>query len=308
MDKLHSATTIRQPAYAEILVDSMDRYKQGSTSFIDPIPTTSSSWRTNLPQYVLNGYFTRLAITQVQFAWNLPTIITGYNDKFILIDSNVGDVTITLPQGYYTPNVMATTLQALIRLATTDNDYSVVFAEGSFVISNTNAGTECCPQGGDFSSPDENERIYARCLHTLGFQLVQSATFNDTFNPYVGTTPTMLATRYIDILSSYISKFQDVKDSSTQTGLLFNNKIARIYAVPPSNRIEIAPDAGPSANPFVMTIDYATPKMIMWNPDEALSNFDIQLRDENGDLVPFLINGNVGYGCEYAFTMLASES
>jgi hypothetical protein len=307
MDKTHSATTIRQPAYAEILVDSMDRYKQGSTSFVEPISTTSSSWRTNLPQYVLNGYFTRLAITQIQFAWNLPTIITGYNDEFVLVDSNVGDVTITLPQGYYTPNVMATTLQAQIRTATGDTDYTVTFTEGSFVISNSTLGTECCPQGGDLNGTAE-ERIASRCLHTLGFQEVQSATVTDTFNPYVGTVPTMLATRYIDILSSYISKFQDVKDSSTQTSLNYNNKIARIYACPPSNRIEIAPDAGPSANPFIMTIDYATPKMIMWNPDEALSNFDIQLRDENGDFVPFLIDGTQGYGCEYAFTMLASET
>jgi hypothetical protein len=307
MDKTHTATTIRQPAYAEILVDSMDRYSQGSTTFQNPTPTTSSSWRTNLPAYVLNGYFTRLAITQIQFAWNLPTIITGYNDQFILIDSNAGPVVVTLPQGYYTPAVMATTLQAQIRTATGDTDYNVVFDEGSFVISNTVLGTECCPQGGDPQGLPE-EIIYTRCLNTLGFQFVQSATVTDTFNPYVGTIPTMLPTRFVDILSSYIAKFQDVKDSSTTLSLNFNNKIARIYAIPPSNRLEISSTGGPGANPYVLTVDYATPKMIMWNADEALSNFDIQLRDEWGTLLPWSVTGNEGYGCEYAFTMLASET
>jgi hypothetical protein len=61
------------------------------------------------------------------------------------------------------------------------------------------------------------------------------------------------------------------------------------------------------ARPFVMTIDYNTPKQIKWSPEEALGNFDIQLRDEYGGLVPFDTVSGAG-GCEYCLTCLASES
>jgi len=116
------------------------------------------------------------------------------------------------------------------------------------------------------------------------------------------------------MISSYISKFQDVKDSSTSQIYNWQNKIARIYAVPPSNRVEISPNAGPSANPYILTIDYATPKQIMWSPDEALNNFTIELRDEDGEYLPYvtpqLSPGPTipAYGCEYALTLLASET
>jgi hypothetical protein len=297
MDRTHSATTIRQPAYAELLIDSFDRFPNGFPVTNTPLQS-SSSWRTNLGNYPLNGYFTRLAITQVQFQWNLPTIITGYNDKFIVTVTtgvDAGVQTLTLDQGYYTPTELAAEIQSKLQAAFPASVFTCVFLEGSFVINSDE----------DFLLPDVGQgHIFQRCLLTCGFL----KTGGVAADVYVGTVPSLLPTRYIDILSSYITKFQDVKDSSTNDGIIYVSKIARIYPCPPSNRIDISPSGGPSANPFYITIDYATPKMIMWNPDEALANFDLQLRDEFGDFVPWAVDGVDGYGCEYLITMLASET
>jgi hypothetical protein len=115
----------------------------------------------------------------------------------------------------------------------------------------------------------------------------------------------MLPTRYVDILSSYLSKYNPTKDQDTQEGgQKFDCILARVYPVAPNTRIEVSPGAGPTANPFQLCIDYNTPKGIRWNTEEALGNFDLQLRDQYGEFLPF----SKEYGCEYALTCFASET
>ncbi|MEN9729159.1 MAG: hypothetical protein RLZ91_276, partial [Bacteroidota bacterium] len=97
-------------------------------------------------------------------------------------------------------------------------------------------------------------------------------------NALIGSAPTMLPCRYIDIYSSYITKFQDVKDTTTAQGTpSYNSIIARIYPTGLNNvkALDPAGDAGIVDSPTVITMEYNTPKYIMWNPREALSNFDI---------------------------------
>jgi hypothetical protein len=306
MDRSHTAQTIRFPAAAELLIDSMDRYKAGFPQYGDE-NTTSSNWRTNLPNYVMNGYFTRLAITQIQFFWNLPTIIPGYNETIVVV-ADVGGAeateVIAITPGFYTPNTLAAEIEDQLQAAFPAEGFTCVFANGAFKIQATNAFLVVDAGSLDptvYTSDEIREVVHT--LQTLGFE-------NATSDPakaattFIGGIPTMLPTRYIDILSSYITKFQEVKDSSTSQAIIYNCIIARVYPVPPNSRIDIAPDGGPSENPFIITIDYNTPKNIMWSPQEALANFDIQLRDEFGDLIPW----SAQYGCEYQLTMQVSES
>jgi hypothetical protein len=53
-----------------------------------------------------------------------------------------------------------------------------------------------------------------------------------------------------------------------------------------------------------MTIDYNTPKHIRWSPDQAINNFDIQFKDEFGQIITW----NTRYPTEYQMTFLASET
>lgn len=307
-------STIRLPAYAELLVDSMDRYQGGYPATADLI-TSSSSWTTALPSYALNGYFTRLAITQIQFQWNLPTILEGWNDVFYVQDNDLPPnyFPITIAQGFYTPSGLATALQQALNtgcpnLGGNPANWTVAFTNGVFVIEADDFFQFADPATSAVEGPAYPAVHYARCLTTIG--LLRTNYPSITIAPpapqtrFIGGVPSMLPTRFIDMCSSYLTKFQDVKDSSTSTGLSYNNKVARIYAVSPASPQYLTSSNGPSDGPYYITVDYATPKMIMWNPDEAINNFDIQLRDEFGDLIPF----SPIYGCEYAFTLYASET
>jgi hypothetical protein len=311
MDKTHSSQTIRLPAYTELLIDSTDRYKNGFPDNYQQI-TSSSNWRTNVQNYALNGYFTRVAVTQIQFQWNLPTIIAGYNDSFYVdisggVDAGVHEI--ILVPGYYNPQDLAAEIEDQLQAECPGSGFTCVWSvlNGAFVIQATESFiiVSLSTIASTLAPGDANR--FRRTYTTLGFQY--SGASNGASTEYYASPPTMLYTRYIDILSSYLAKFQDVKDSSTSQNLNFNCKIARVYPISASLPTYLTETAGPSYAPFIITIDYATPKQIMWNPDEAVNNFDIQLRDEFGDIIPYSVDSPDAHAaCEYAMTLLVSET
>jgi len=300
-DNLAQGQTQRPPASALLLIDSLDRYKYGTPGFGLNGGTTSSQWTTQLQQYVLSGYFTRLALTQIFFQWNLPTIIQGYNDSFD-IDVSGTPYVITLDEGFYTPNGLAQEIEDQLDAAT-PLTWTVTYSGGVFNISNPS--DDWYPVNPAWVNPGgvvpADELVSVRALTTLGLQNIEPT---DADTLLLGGVPTMLPTRFIDILSSYLTKFQTVKDSSTTQVSPFISQIARIYPVAPNTRVNLDEDGGPTYVPFQICIDYNTPKHINWNFQEAISNFDIQLRDEFGELVPWSRN----YGCEYSLTCLATEN
>ena len=294
----HPGITQRPPAFAELLVDSLDRYPNGIPIWANQ--TTSSDWRTNFQQNVLYGYFTRLAITQIQFFWNLPTIIGGYNDEFsvTVVGTGAGNYTININQEFYTPDGLAAAIQAALVLAAPAANFTCVFVpqDRAFNIQ-TGAGSTF-----QLNAPVGNAQN--RCFITCGF--FPNAVTNDQ----VFGIPTMLASRFIDIVSANLTKYQRVKDSTTLQSPTISNIIARVYPAAPNTRVPLLDQTALrdsdsiGSNPFVLCIDYNTPKHIKWSPDEALANFDLQLRDDFGELVPW----SPSAGCEYQLTILASES
>ena len=299
--------TIRQPSYTALLVDSMDRYPSGFAEDVTT-QTSSSQWTLQSQQYVLNGYFTRLAVTQIQFFWNLPTIIGGYNNMWAFNFPDIGGLTIIgIPTGFYSPTTLAAAILAwstgsfgepLTGFTATVNANGVItFGYGSTFSILTPGVASGQPTSRFISSI-----IYARSYQTSGTIPGTATLITGGTYAIVGTVPTMLPTRYINIESSYLTKFQRVKDSSTLQSGQSTNILCRVNAFAPSTRTTWPP-ADPES-PFVVCIDYATTKLIAWNPDEVVSNFDILLSDEFGTLVPW----DPTYGCEYSFTIIASET
>jgi len=299
-------TTIRQPATAQLLIDSLDRFQNGwPANGQDAQNNSSSNWRLNLQQIVLNGYLTRLGVSQIMFQWNLPTIIEDYNDK-LLIDYDGTLYQVNLVPGYYDVDSMATMLQTEINsdigggaaFAVTWNALRGLFefdsgAGHTFFFTDTETG-------------DAIDLEIRRTLHTIG--VFKDTTAAQTF---FGVPPTMLATRYIDICSSYLTKYQRLKDANTLPSNITSTAIARIFGValnsvsPIRGSTALTDPASPGTSPYYIAVDYTFPKQISWNSDEGLSNFDIQLRDEDGELVPY--NPSKGIMCEYNIVLLASE-
>ncbi len=309
-------TTIRQPATAQLLVDSLDRFSNGyPLTAAEAQVNSSSQWRLSLQQIVLNGYVTRLAVSQIQLRWNLPTIVTDYNDFFkINFDGTVYDV--QLLSGWYDVDTMATELENQINAVTPGGTFTVTW-DTLYGVFNIDAGAA---HTAFIVPPLARDVIVRRTLHTLG--LLAGTPANQEFR---GMTPTMLATRYMDICSSYLTKFQRIKDSNTLPSNITSTCIARVYATSLNSVASYKPETAlanaqsPGDAPFIVTVDYTFPKQIAWNPQEGISNFDIEIRDEEGELVPYCAPGflpdgqasvppdSPGIMVEYNFVLLASE-
>lgn len=283
--------SIRQPSSAQLLIDSLDRYPKGFVPALANV-ISSSSWSLNLQQIAMNGYIHRLAVSQIQFQWNLPTIITGYNDT-LRFTYSTSTFTATLAQGFYTPDDMATEIERAMNAAYGSGVFTVVFSEltGSFAIS-APAVFLFLPTG---INPTRSTRAYL----TLG--IIPGGTASTI---YAGTQPTMLATRYVDICSSYLTKYQRLKDTNTLPSNIVSNCIARIYPVALNTQVYLTPSTSVGSQPFIVALDFGNPKQIAWSPDEGISNFDILLLDEDGQQLPY----SSQFGCEYNFVLLASET
>lgn len=90
---------IREPSTALLGISSIDRYRAGlNVPQVNPItaPTSTSSSLsspydfalTTLGQNLLTGFFTRLAVNEVQFRWTLPTITARNNRMYIYVAPN----------------------------------------------------------------------------------------------------------------------------------------------------------------------------------------------------------------------------
>ena len=304
--------TIRQPSSCALLIDSQDRYKDGFPTSPGGL-ISSSAWTLQKPYYVLNGYFNRLALTQVQLFWNLPTIIEGYNDQFEVI-AGVAQQTylVTLPQGWYNALQIGSTLVGLLNTAYPAGNFTFALTDppGCIILSENTVFTIVVPS----SSASRVGRFY----QTAGIiPQVAVASAPGFLTGTVGV-PTLLPTRFIDITSHYLTKFQRVKDASTLATGDSQNILSRIYAFSGMSDTTWPPVTSVTASTapytttykygvptsFVVVQDYTSPKNIAWNPDEAISNFDILLLDEYGQQLPWTSQ----IGVEYQITLLASET
>ena len=294
-------TLIRQPATAQLLIDSLDRFTAGyPNSLAEAQSLSSSNWSLNLQQVVMNGYVTRLGVSQILFHWNLRTVVGGYSDAFSVSYDGGAAVQVALVTGWYNVETMAAMLQAQLNLAVVGAAFVVQWdaLRGVFSV-DAGAGHTVV-----FQPPADNRE--RRTQHMLGLLAAQPAAQIQR-----GVPPTMLPTRYVDICSTYLTKYQRLKDANTLQSNITSTCIARLFAIPLNSSeyiragTALADASSPGDAPFVITVDYTFPKQIAWNPEEGISNFDIQLFDEDGELIPY--NPAAGIMCEYNMVLLASE-
>jgi hypothetical protein len=317
---IHNAVATRPPAYAQLLVDSLDRYVNSApptdASGIFVFPTSSSNWTLYLNNNTLNGLFTRLAVTQINFQWNLPTIIKNYNNEFTLVVNPTTTntlYTITIPEGFYTPTTLATAIQASLNFqAILAGTWTCSFTNFRFIIELTPApGVNDWIMTPGIQNNSSTAQVIQRCRETCGFSSGAMAD-NTPLLVHSSGVPSMLPTRFIDIVSSYLTKYQRAKDNTSLRSGRVSNVIARIYPQAPNTSTPLTDTNSIGSQPFNLLIDYNTPKYITWSPDESLASIDFQLVDDLGLLIPTGIDiaGGSIYDktCEYQMTILATEN
>ena len=190
------ATTIRQPSTANLMIDSDDR---NFTVYPSPY-----KFQINKPNALINGFFTRVATTEVVLEWCSPNISADLSSNILSFDiSGVGANTfngtssVTLPDGmYYVSEVVEAWIHGMNQLTGTTG--------ATFILNNSVGLPYIDISGAKVTVNPTNLSI----LLDLSGNLVNTQVIG--FG-----CPDIRPLRYIDFVSSQLTYAQEVKDAST---------------------------------------------------------------------------------------------
>ena len=281
---------------------------------------------------LIYGYIKYIAVSQTQLTYNVPTIIPGQNDTFLIVATNgagtqFATAEITIPFGYYTPEELTAVLTILIK----DSNINAIMG-GNATTPGINVAYDETYNAFQFSAFDDTSSFYFPDIPTIQVYLdiiqpqnvtlasvlkcykVLGMDINNSFfssSQVSNTQINFLYTPYVDIFSTALTKYQKVKDNTTNN-ISDSTLVARVYlsgggnpvntggekannfypALPNPNQ-NVAPVGVPITNmayplgsrPFIVVQDCNTPKVIRWSRDETVYALDFQLRDQYGDLL-----------------------
>ena len=349
---------------AILAVSSLDRYTTGIPNSVarldrallklfDNTGQPGNDFELVSPSAFIYGYITRIAISQVQIEYRIPTVVPSNrvfrfannpeepvrigNDVIPMLVDNSGAtpsgfdiIEINIPYGFYTPEELAAMLQIQIT--------SVSPRLSGMKVSYSNSGGGKLPglpiQPGDtgygnsfiFSTMDvsgapikfgfpnililgssffynyNDSQISAvlKLYRLLG--ITGNNTYTSLTNYLQTSSPNFLFTPYIDIVSNNLTKFQKVKDVDTSVNGR-NGLISRVYLAGVGFPVATSAAYSLGSEPFSLTADLNTPKLIRWNKDETVYNMDFKLYDQYGDLIYWTNNNPT----EFQMTLLCME-
>jgi len=177
---IRTAQAIRPPSTANLMIDSADR---NQTQYTNPF-----NFQIQKPQALLNGYFTRIGVSEVVMEWCEPNI----PESSFTIDCS-GTHVIDLSGGFYTVSGLLNTIKDKVNaavpsaLSLSGDAYTPIFILAT--------------------QPIEFDTSYV--TSALGIATGQQQT------RYEITCPDLRLYRYIDIVCEDLTSVQRVKDSAT---------------------------------------------------------------------------------------------
>ena len=257
-------TTIRAPSTANLMLDSADRQV---TNF-----TTPWNFQITKTQALLNGFFTRIATTEVVLEWNEPN--GNFWDQSVTATWATGPATQTFtpldPQSFYTAEAALDAFAEALNTAFTTNVFEIVQLGGRTYLQ-TSDNT-------DFTI------VPSALTRALGFADVDLALNVSAHEVY--SAPDLRPYRYLDFVSAQLTYNQDLKDGATNTQN--RDVLCRWY---------FAWDQPPTVDgygfpilmgmqPFVVRRIFNPPKQIRWDNIQPLGNVSFQVYGDDGNLPP----------------------
>ena len=346
--------TYRKPKTTCLHLDSLDRYipsefqttatytnypqAQVISKTAGPILLNSRQSGTDVNiatrKSLLTGYFSRVALTELQLQFRVPTVITGYND-LIAFNYNTGGAgtaaTITIPQGYYTFNTMATYLQTQFRLipalaAMTVTPPNVLNAGPllsvipGFTFTPGGGASMFFFYAGGGSGTQQSQEIVGRTFRMLGLNRACfgfSPEYNEgqqqtaaavPWTTAVGGAPFWLPTDYVDIVSQSLTNYKTPKDTNTSLAapqsILGRINLAEcpISGVTNTSGVPLSP-AILGFGPQTFYKRWENPNWSQWSPNQAIDQIDIKLLDMWGNTLFWTPT----YATEWAATLTLTE-
>lgn len=309
------AVTVRPAATANFFVDSVDRARGIAGDFT-----------INRNESLFNGFFNRLTVNEVVLDWGVPNIAEWWGNNTIEITNNaVGGSTQTLilVQGFYS---VLDCLSEIIQLANTafggdpiPITFSLAFTNGTLILVADQDFTIVYGGG-----PKELARLLF--VPTQLNTLITGATGVAPSSPY------LLGTRYIDIVSQQLTYNQELKDNTTaqvRRDVLYRWYFAHdnvpleyeqyplvLAAAGPAPAVQVLTDTNiPVLQGYTSFVQRRTPpypKQIRWSPEQPIGQVSFQVYDDQGRIVDtrnFPTPGGSTEGANFNFqlSMLLSE-
>lgn len=246
----------RPPSTANLMVDSADR----------PVSDQPYDFQITRPQAIFNGFFTRIATTEVVLEWCQDNIQTGT----IGVDISGTPHVLNILGGIYT--VAQLLDQIVSELDATNSpgfNFSVETTDGKVVIYSGNPTSE-------FEFTSDPNGILAKLDIATGVLIAFQEVGCADLRPY----------RYIDFVSPQLTYTQDVKDASTQK--FVRDVLCRWYFA------EDTPDQLDKYG-FPIMMGYTRfcrrrlfnpPKFIKWDNNLPVGNLRFQVYGDDGNLLP----------------------
>jgi hypothetical protein len=295
-----------QQPNAILAINSTDRYIANFGNAAQPysntlealyfaLPPFSNDFQITSPGALMNGYIDKIVISQVQFQYNLPTIMPNVNDLFIIkYESAVGSASFIfnsfyIPFGFYTPDELAAMLEIQLR-SEVDSNFTVAYQQndptGSGIVPGflflSNTGRRFFfPAPNDWTNTPVTLTNSLKMYKLLGVNLANVAEETQQVST---TPPEFLFTPFIDIYSDALTNYQKLKDTDSST-IKRKGLLARLYLSGVGAPQLTIPGSALGSCPFVATFDLNSPKIINWSPDTAVNSLDFQMRDCYGDLL-----------------------
>lgn len=319
-----SAITQRPTSTAILAIDSEDRFKDVETMRNYALRGVSTPYNFTITktQSLMNGFFTRLGVTEVVFPWTIPNINEA--TATIGFDYKIGAAptvpsAVTLPLGFYTPSMIAAAIQADVRsqdagLAAFTMTYGVdtTGAQVPRFIYNTNAlgvTVRFYPLDSDDLGTTPEISIRTRQL----FDLLGFTTENEVLSIVGGGYTTYCQyTRYIDIVCTQLTANQALKDTMSQP--VARDVLCRIYlGDAQSIQSTVLPSAStfcpPGCMPTVLYKDFAQPKQIQWIPNQPVPGYlKFEVFDDAGLPLDLVAVEPESDGANWSMTMLVTEN
>jgi hypothetical protein len=324
-----TAITNRPTSTAILAIDSEDRFRDypDARNVTDPLNRSPYNFVITKNQSLMNGFFTRLAVTEVVFPWTLPNINPSTATIICTVAATAipaAEFQLELDVGFYTPSMIASALQTLVRNINpvTLGAFTMTYGVSSIGIPTTTQlpifqyDTNNVPAGVTISfrpltaadDPFFREPLRKQLFDLLGFSNANTVLAAQGY----GAQTYCQFTRYVDIVCTQLTANQALKDTMSQ--VVARDVLARLYVNDaPSAQSTTLPSSStfcpPGCMPTTIYRDYVTPKQIQWIPNQPVPGYlRFQVYDDAGFALSdydYLASGN---GSNWSMTLLVSEN
>lgn len=320
------AMTERSPAYAILAIDSEDRFKnyvEQRNSSVGSYNDSPYNFQITKNESMMNGFFTRLALTEICFPWAVGNVNQKTNR--MLFNYSIGGVAqpqalLKLSYGFYRPSEIAAELQRQIRAVATDlSGFQVGYGASdipnfAFLRGNPAVQFSFSPMPSNTSAypfPNTTKQLY----DLLGLDVSRAGTETVLKTNVISGFTFCQAFRYIDITCNQLTYNQALKDTMSQS--VARDTLCRLYVGdgPYTGTSTLSPRdpdfCPPGCAPFVIYRQFTNPKFIRWLPNQPVQgNLQFVVYDDAGDqfgdLGPEVVNPRL-IEANWSMTLLVSE-